>query len=138
MFGLVKHARACPTLSKIRKRHCLWEGWSYFVYLLHLVTHPWKLQGYHVVLVGYGIVLWNIKLTISGKCWVIVLIFCWVICILLDIHWSYKNLLFWLTLSGIGSQPIRLSCFKLRKLENPMKYQVDLCFHWSCKNIVLF
>ena len=27
---------------------------SYFVYLLHVVNHPWKLQLNHGVLVGYG------------------------------------------------------------------------------------
>ena len=29
----------------------LWEGLSYFVYLLHVVADPWKVQCYHVVLV---------------------------------------------------------------------------------------
>ena len=32
---------------------------------------------------------------------------------------------FGLALSGIGSQPTRLSCFKLKKLKNYMGYQVD-------------
>ena len=26
----------------------------FFFYLLHVVTHAWKLQCYHIVLVGYG------------------------------------------------------------------------------------
>ena len=49
-----------------------------------------------------------------------------VICILLNIHWSYQNLLFW---AGIvrhrlsANQIVR--CFKLRKLKNYMRYQVD-------------
>ena len=30
------------------------KGESHFVYLLDLVTYPWKLRSYHVVLVGYG------------------------------------------------------------------------------------
>ena len=50
------------------------------------------------------------------------------ICILrvMDIHWSYQNLLFW---TGIvwhrlsANQIVR--CFKLRKLKNYMGYQVD-------------
>ena len=50
------------------------------------------------------------------------------ICILrvMDIHWSYQNLLFW---AGIvwhrlsANQIVR--CFKLKKLKNNMMYQVD-------------
>ena len=36
------------------KVHYLWEGMSYFVYLLNAGTHLWKLQCYHATLVGYG------------------------------------------------------------------------------------
>ena len=54
----------------------------------------------------------------------------------IDIYWSYKNFRF--ALSGIGSQPIRLSCFKLKKLDNYMRYQDDFLFHWSSKNFMLF
>ena len=39
-------------ISKTKHQY-LWEGWSYFVHLLHLVTHLWKLQRYHVVLDKY-------------------------------------------------------------------------------------
>ena len=50
------------------------------------------------------------------------------ICILrvMDIHWNYQNLLFW---AGIvwhrlsANQIVR--CFKLKKLKNYMRYQVD-------------
>ena len=50
------------------------------------------------------------------------------ICILrvMDIHWSYQSLLFW---AGIvwhrlsANQIVR--CFKLKKLKNYMRYQVD-------------
>ena len=50
------------------------------------------------------------------------------ICVLrvMDIHWSYQNLLFW---AGIvwhrlsANQIVR--CFKLKKLKNYMRYQVD-------------
>ena len=45
----------CPAFSKITKCQYLWEWWSYFVYLLHVVTHPWKQQCYHFVLGGYGL-----------------------------------------------------------------------------------
>ena len=54
MLGFVWHARTCPRFSKITKQQYLWEGLSYFVYLLHAVTHTWKLHCYHVVLVGHG------------------------------------------------------------------------------------
>lgn len=40
--------------SKITKSQDLPKGLSYFVYLLHVVNHPWKLQLNHGVLVGYG------------------------------------------------------------------------------------
>ena len=29
----------CPTFSKITKHQYLWEGLSYSIYLLHVVTH---------------------------------------------------------------------------------------------------
>ena len=38
---------------EITKHQHLQKGLSYFVSLLHVVTHPWKLQCYHAVLVGY-------------------------------------------------------------------------------------
>ena len=49
-----------------------------------------------------------------------------VICILLDIHWSYKNMLFW---AGIVRHRLSFNqivrCFKRNKLENYTRYQVD-------------
>ena len=49
--GMPGHAQHSP-----EKTNCkyLWERLSYFVYLLHVVTHPGKLQCYHVILVRYG------------------------------------------------------------------------------------
>ena len=55
LLGVVRHARTCPMFSKITKSQDLPKGLSYFVYLLHAVTHPWKLQFCHEVLVGYGL-----------------------------------------------------------------------------------
>ena len=49
-----------------------------------------------------------------------------VICILLDIHWSYTNMLFWAGIvrySLSGNQIVR--CFKLKKLKKDMRYQID-------------
>ena len=53
MLGLVRHAWACQNL-KITKCQYLWDGFSYFVYLMYIATHLWKLQCYHVILVDYG------------------------------------------------------------------------------------
>ena len=39
--------------SKITNCQYLWERLNYFVYLLHVVTHPGKLKHYHVFLVAY-------------------------------------------------------------------------------------
>ena len=76
--------------SKITKQQYLWEGFSYFVYLLHVVRDPCKLQCYHVVLVGYGPEYSKFSETTNHQ-------YLWkglsdfdflqvVICILLDIH----------------------------------------------------
>ena len=44
----------------------------------------------------------------------------------LDIHWSYKNMLFW---AGIVKHSLSVNqivrCFKLKKLKKDVKYQVD-------------
>ena len=133
MLSLVRYARACWTFSKITKCQYLWEGLSYFVYFLYGVTHQWtwKLQCYHSILFGYG-PEWP-KLSEIQNCH-----YLWkgfsdfvdflhvVICILLDTHWSYKNMLF-----CVGNVRHRLSatqivrCCKLKKLKNYMRYQVD-------------
>ena len=56
VFGVVRHTLACTTIStKLTKCQYIWKELSRFVYLLHVVTHPWKLQHYHAVLVGYGL-----------------------------------------------------------------------------------
>ena len=50
------------------------------------------------------------------------------ICILrvMDIHWSYQNLLFWASIVWhILSANQIVRCFKLEKLENYMRYQID-------------
>ena len=64
--GLVRHAGACPKFSKITKQQYFWEGLSCFVYMLHLVTHIWKLQSccFSWVWSGMPKVPWN-KLQIS-------------------------------------------------------------------------
>ena len=91
MWGLVRHARAYRTFSKITKRQYLREGVSFFVYLLHAVTHLWKLQYYHDILVGYGPACPKFSEVINRQyLWKglidFVDFFHGIICILLDIH----------------------------------------------------
>ena len=128
MLGLVRHARTCQTFSKIPNWQYIWETLSYFVYLLDVVTYPAKLQCCHVVSVGYVPAgpkfseitnhqyLWSWLSDFADFLHV-------VICILLDIHWSYQNLLFW---AGIVMHRLSVKqifrCFKLKKVENYMRY----------------
>ena len=131
MLGLVRHARTCPRFSKIKKKKYLWEGLSYFLHLLSVVTHFWKLQCYHVILVRYGPACpkfseaTNHKYLWKGSCEFVGLLLV-VICIVLDIHWNYKNMLFSAGIvrhSHSVNQIVR--CFKLTKLKKDMRYQVD-------------
>ena len=130
LLGLFRHAQACPRFPKIKQQY-LREGLSYFVCLLHVVTHQWKLQCYHVVLVGYAPACPKLSETTNHQ-------YLWkrssdfvdflqvVVCLLLDIHCSYKNMLFWAGIvrhSLSANQTVR--CFKLKKLKNDMRYQVD-------------
>ena len=113
--------------------------------MLHFVTYLWKLQCYHVVLVGHGPVCPKFSETTNHQ-------YLWkglidfvdflqvVICILLDIHWSYKNMLFWAGIvrhSLLANHIVR--CFKFKKLKK--KYEVSSWFFASIearRNIMLF
>ena len=142
LSGMPGHvrARACPRFSKITKQQYLWKGLTYSVYSLHVVTHPLKLQCYRVILVWYcpAVQSWSNKSPISLEKveW-----FCWflqvAICILLDIRWSYKNMLFW---SGIvrhsPSDNQIVTCFKLKKLKKDMRYQVDFLLPLKLEEIL--
>ena len=144
MLGLVRHARACPRFSKITKQQYLWEGLSYFVNLLSVVTHLWKLQCYHVILVGYGPACPKFSEATNHQylwkgCSDFVDFLQVVICILLDIHWSYKNMLFWAGLfkhSLSANQIVR--CFKLKKLKNHMRWQFDFLLPLKLEEICYF
>ena len=140
MLGLVGHAQACPVFSKINCKY-LWESLSYFVYLLHVVKHPGKLQCYHVVLVRYGLACAKFsEITNHYYLWKglsdFVDLLHVVICILLDIRWSYQNLLFW---AGIvwyrlsANQTVR--CFILK---NYMRYQVDFLVPLKLQKVCYF
>ena len=144
MLRLVRHARTWPILSKITKQQYLWEGLSCFVYLFHAVTHSWKLQCYHVILVGYGPACpkfseaTNHQYLWKWSCEFVDFVLA-VICILLDIHWNYKNMLFW---AGIvrhrlcANQFVR--CFKLKKLKKDMTYQVDFLLPLKLEEILCY
>ena len=145
MLGLVRHARACPRLSKIKKQHYLWEGLTYFAYLfLYVVTQSWKLQCYHVISVGYGPACpkfseaTNHQYLWKWSCDFVDFLLV-VICILLDIHWNYKNMLFW---AGIvrHSHSVNqiVKCFKLKKLKKDMMYQVDFLLPLKLEEILCY
>ena len=109
----------CARFSEITKQQYLWEGFQLFCIFV-----AWKLQCYHVVLVGYGRVctkfseatnqqyLWNGSSDFVDFLQV-------VICILLDIPGC----------AGIGRHRLLANqivrCFKLKKLKKNMRYQVD-------------
>ena len=139
MLGLVRHARACPRFSKISKQQYLWERLSYFVYLLHFVTHPWKLQ-YYVDLVGYGPTCpkfpeaTNHQYLWKGSCNFVDFLQA-VICILLDIDWTYKNMLFWAGIvrdSLSVNQIVRLSdVLNLKNSKTIWGIKLIFYLHWN-------
>ena len=136
-LGLVKHASARQT-SKITKCQYLW-GLSYFVYLLHVVTYLWKLQCYYVILFGYGPGCTKFS-EITNRRYLrnrfsdFVDFLHVVICILLDIHWSCKNMLFW-----VGTVRHRFSANHIvlnsKKLENYIRYQVNYLLPLNLRKI---
>ena len=106
LLGVARYAWACPTFSKITKCQYLQKRLSYFVYLLHVVTHPQKLQHYNAALVRYGPAQpkfskmtnqYLVKGLTNFVDFSLIVIY-----ILLDIHWSNENM------SRMGSQPVRL------------------------------
>ena len=63
------------------------------------------------------------------------------ICVLgvMDIHWSYQNLLFWAGIIWhrlLANQIVR--CFKLKNLKTIWGIKLIFCFHWSYKNHTIF
>ena len=82
-------------------------------------------------------VLWNNKSPISQYTvdW-----FCWFFASSHLHHVGYRLKLpkVDMALSGIGSQPIRFSCFKLKRIQNCMRYQVDCLFPWKLQKICYF
>ena len=141
---MVRHAKACPRFSKITKQQYLWEGWAILFILLHVVAHPWKLQCYHVVLVDYGLACpkfseaTNHQYLWKGLSDFVDFLQVVIFCILLDIHWSYENMLFWAGIvrhSLSANQIVR--CFKLKKFKKDMSYQVDSLLPLKLEEILL-
>ena len=107
--NIVGFGQACPGMPNfLQNNKCqyLWEGLSYFVYLLHLVTHLFKLQCHHAILVGYGPASPKFsQITNRQYFWKRFSDFF----DFLQVVEATKICYFGLALSGIGSQPIRLS-----------------------------
>ena len=132
MLGLVRHAQTCRIFSRITKCQYLWEGLSYFVSLLHVVRHLWKLQCYRAILVGYGPACPKFsEITNRQYLWKgfsdFVDFLHAVVCILLGIHWSYKKMLLWVDTVRYripANQIVR--CFKLNEVPSWLSAN-----HWS-------
>ena len=78
-------------------------------------------------------VLWKNKSPISSD------MIEWFCCILLDIHWSYKNMLFWTGIvrySLSANQIVR--CFRLKKPKKYMRYQVDFLLPLKLEEILCY
>ena len=113
-----------------------------FVCFLHVVTHPWKLQCFSV---GYGPACPKFsEITNHQYLWKelsdFVIFLHIVICILLDIHWSYQNMLFCaahFARHSLSANQI-LRCFKLKKLENHEVSSWFFAFIKARKNVMLF
>ena len=142
---MVRNTQECLTLSKITKHQLLWEGCSYSVYLFYVVSRPWKFQCCHVILDGYSPVCPKFsEITICQYLWDelsdLVDFLHVVICILLEIHQSCKNMLFWADVvrHGLSANQI-VRCFKLKKILKTI-WGVKLFFApiETTKNIVHF
>ena len=125
--------------------------WLYSFFLCWLfpnfileVTHPWKLQCYYVVLVGYSPACPKFSEATNHR-------YLWkelcdfvdflrvVLCNLLHIHWRYKNMLLW---AGIARHSLSANqivrCFRLKKLKKDMRYQVDFLLPLKLEEICYF
>ena len=139
MLGLVRHARACPRLSKITislwrvELFCLFVACSFTLMKATVLSccFSW-------VWFGMPKVLWSNKSPISLESikW-----FYWFLQVYSYLHLvryplKLQPMLFWAGIvrySLSANQIVR--CYKLKKLKKDMRYQVKLifCFHWSWK-----
>ena len=133
-FGQV--SQGMSNVLQNNKATILREWLNYFVYLLHVVTHPWKLQFFHVVLVGYGPACPKFSEATNQQylwkgCSDFVDFLQVVICILLDIHRSYKNVLFWACIVRHSLSTNQIVGLNLKNSKRIWRIKLILCFHWS-------
>ena len=130
--GFGQACQGMSNFSKKRKQQYVRKGLSYFVYLLHVVWHPWKLESYYVIIVGYWPACSKFSETSNQQnLWEgsvdFVEFLQLVIWILLDINWSHKNMTF---SNGIVRDKFTFNqivkFFKLKNLTNDMRYQDHL------------
>ena len=127
MLGVIRHAR----FAQITKSQDSRKELSYFACVWHVVTNPWKLQRCHAVLVGYCMACPKFSKIpnyqyLSKDMTDFIDFLQEVICILLDIHWSYKNMWFWAgnVRHGLSTNHIA-RYFKFKRLKNYMRFHVD-------------
>ena len=125
------HNKKAPVPLRRVELFCL------FVALMSNYTHLWKLQCYHAILFGYCPACPKFsEITNRQYLWKAFSDFVdflhVVICILLDIHWSYKICYFGLALSSINSQPTRFSdVLNLKNSKTMWGTKLIFCYHWS-------
>ena len=110
------------------------KGWVSFVYLLHVVTHLWRLQCYHAILFWYGPACPKFsEITNHPYLWKGFSDFAEFIhvvtCILLDSHYNYRNMLFWVCTIR---HRLWLSDFlSLKNSETIWGTKLIFGYHWS-------
>ena len=134
--GFGQASQGMSNVLQNNKATILREWLNYFVYLLHVVTHPWKLQFFHVVLVGYGPACPKFSEATNQQhlwkgCSDFVDFLQVVICILLDIHWSYKNVPFWACIVRHSLSTNQIVGSNLKNSKRIWGIKLILCFHWS-------
>ena len=134
--GFGQASQGMSNVLQNNKAAILREWLNYFVYLLHVVTHPWKLQFFHVVLVGYGPACPKFSEATNQQhlwkgCSDFVDFLQVVICILLDIHWSYKNVPFWACIVRHSLSTNQIVGSNLKNSKRIWGIKLILCFHWS-------
>ena len=122
MLGLVSHARACSRFSKITKQQYLWvvELFCLFV-ACNYTSMEATVLSCRFSWVKFSEAT-NHEYLWQGSCDFVDFF----ASSYLDIHWSYKNMLFW---AGIVKHSLSVNqivrCFKLKKLKKDVRYQVD-------------
>ena len=142
MLGLVRHASACPRFSKISKQQSLKTVELFCLFVACCYTS----MEATVLSCGFSWVWSNMSSSLKQQITSIfrkdrdfVDFLQAVICLLLDICWSYKNMLFWAGIvrySLSANQIVRY--FKLKKLKKDMRYQVDFLLPLNLEEILYY